>query len=170
MGIKEQFKIIEKYIVQNKEAHYRTAFSYVKNKEDALDIVQESIYKALNSIGKLENIQYIKTWFYKILIHTALDFIRKNKRIHFVEDMDMNIDGKEDQYEDFDLQKALDHLPLSYRTIIILRYFEDLKIADIANILDENINTVKTKLYAGLEKLRIEMEDQEVAYGKVKKA
>lgn len=170
MGKKEQYKILEKYIVQNKEAHYRMAYSYVKNKDDALDIVQESIYKALNSVGKIENIQYIKTWFYRILINTALDFIRKNNRISYFDDMDLNADSKEDKYENFDLQNALDNLQPQYKTIIILRYFEDLKITDIAEILGENVNTIKTRLYSGLKKLRIELNDEEETYGKVKRA
>lgn len=170
MGKKEQYKVIENYIVQNKEAHYRVAFSYVKNKEDALDVIQESIYKALRSVGKLENSQYIKTWFYRILINTALDFIRKNKRISYVDDIDLNSNIKDDTYKNFDLQNALDNLPTKYKTVIILRYFEDLKITDIADILEENVNTIKTRLYSGLKKLRIELNDEEEAYGKVKRA
>ncbi|ETJ29134.1 RNA polymerase sigma factor, partial [human gut metagenome] len=51
--------------------------------------------------------------------------------------------GKSDQYKDLDLYKALDELDETYKTIIILRYFEDMKINDIADILDENPNTVR---------------------------
>jgi RNA polymerase sigma-70 factor (ECF subfamily) len=67
--------------------------------------------------------------------------------------------GMVDNYEDFDLQKALEALPDKYRTVIVLRYFEDLKIEEIAEILNENINTVKTHLYKSLEKLRIHMSE-----------
>ncbi|MET0958889.1 MAG: sigma factor, partial [Psychrobacillus psychrotolerans] len=66
----EKFQLVENYIVENQNAHYRLAYSYVKNKESALDIIQESIMKALNSIDSLEQIQYLKTWFYRILINT----------------------------------------------------------------------------------------------------
>ena len=52
-------------------------------------------------------------------------------------------------------------MPAKYRTIIILRYFEDLKIEDVAEILDENVNTVKTRLYTALRKLSIEMVDHD---------
>ena len=65
--------------------------------------------------------------------------------------------GKTDQYRNLDLYKALDELDEMYRTIIILRYFEDMKIEDIAYILDENLNTVKTRLYRGLKILKIDM-------------
>jgi RNA polymerase sigma-70 factor (ECF subfamily) len=65
----------------------------------------------------------------------------------------------EDQYKHFDLETAMEKLPTVYKTIIVLRFFEDLKIADIAGILDENVNTVKTRLYKGLELLKIEMKE-----------
>lgn len=74
----------------------------------------------------------------------------------------MSLDsGTIDEYENFDLQRALNNLPDNCRTLIILRYFEDLKIEEIAEILNENINTVKTRLYKSLEMLRIKMNNYE---------
>ncbi len=64
-----------------------------------------------------------------------------------------------DEYENIDLNNALDELPGDCRSIVILRFFEDLKIEEIAQILGENVNTVKTRLYKSLNKLRIEMND-----------
>lgn len=154
------YTILENYILQNKESHYRIAYSYVKNKDDALDIVQESILKALNSVDSLANAEHIKTWFYRILVNTSLDVLRKKGKLSYVEDivLDLNAEAKDDIYENLDLQTAMDNLPHNYRMIISLRYFEDLKLEEIAAILGENLNTVKTRLYAGLKRLRIEME------------
>jgi RNA polymerase sigma-70 factor (ECF subfamily) len=154
------YTILENYILQNKESHYRLAYSYVKNKDDALDIVQESILKALNSVDSLANAEYIKTWFYRILVNTSLDLLRKKGKLSYVEDivLDLNAEAKDDIYENLDLQTAMDNLPHNYRMILSLRYFEDLKLEEIAAILGENLNTVKTRLYAGLKRLRIEME------------
>jgi len=154
---------IEDYIVKNKEMHYRIAYSYVKNKDDALDIVQESIYKAISSIESLKDYTYLKTWFCKILTNTSLDFLRKRKRVILGDEEFLSIYnlGVCDQYEDIDLKKALEELPHNYRSIIILRYFEDFKIKEVAEILDENINTIKSRLYSGLKKLRIKMNDVE---------
>ena len=59
--------------------HYRLAYSYVKNADDALDILQESIYKAISSIESLKDSSYIKTWFYKIIVNTSLDFLEKER-------------------------------------------------------------------------------------------
>ncbi|MBS4200577.1 sigma-70 family RNA polymerase sigma factor [Bacillus sp. FJAT-49732] len=151
-------------IHDHKEDFYRLAFSYVKNKQDALDIVQESIKKALISIEAIKNPSSIKSWFYKIVVRTAIDFLRKQKKLTLVDDQTIEYlrQGKEDEYKDIDLHKALDELPLQYKTVIILRFFEDIKIEEIAEIVDENINTVKTRLYRGLKLLRITITEEEL--------
>lgn len=152
-------KELEEYILKNKEMHYRLAYSYVKNKEDALDIVQESIYKATKSLKSLKDSTYLKAWFCRIVINTSLDFIRKRKRVIICDEQTLSLfdTGVVDQYENIDLKKAIEHLPDSERSIIILRYFEDFKLKEVAEILDQNINTTKARLYKALEKLRINM-------------
>lgn len=154
---------IADYVVRYKKNIYRLAFSYVKNADDALDIVQESIYKAISSKDSLKNPDYIKTWFYRIVVNTSLDFLRKKRMGDVVGEEDFaSLDpGEVDEYENFDLQRALDNLPGNYRTVITLRYFEDLRIEEIAEILNENVNTVKTRLYKSLKMLRIKMNDYE---------
>lgn len=151
-------KKVEKYLIENREYYYRLAYSYVKNEADSLDIIQESIIKALTSIESLKEIEKVKSWFYKIVIRTSIDYIRKNKKYNDMIDISEIINnGKSDEYKDLDLYKALDELDETYKTIIILRYFEDMKINDISDILYENPNTVKTRLYAGLKKLKIDI-------------
>ena len=154
---------IAEYVIGYKENHFRLAYSYVKNIDDALDIVQESIYKAISSKDSLKNPNFIKTWFYRIVVNTSLDFLRKQRKVSIVEE-DVLIDldpGAADEYENFDLQRALDSLPDNYRSVVVLRYFEDLKIEEIAEVLNENINTIKTRLYKSLQVLQIEMDGYE---------
>ena len=74
-------EILIDYVKKNQEKLYRIAFSYSKNEETALDIVQEAITRALKNINKLKNEEYVKTWFYRILINECLQYIKKNKRI-----------------------------------------------------------------------------------------
>lgn len=161
MDEKHLQKLFTDHVIKNKENYYRLAYSYVKNADDALDIVQESIYKAISSIESLKNPKYIKTWFYRIVVNTSLDFLRKHKRVDVVEQeiLERCISGDEDDYENIDLHRALDELSPNYRTIIVLRYFEDLKIEEVADVLNENVNTVKTRLYRALKMLRVKMED-----------
>lgn len=161
MGKSSVKKQIADYVSKNKESHYRLAFSYVKNADDALDVVQESIYKAISTMDTLKNPDFIKTWFYRIIVNTSIDLLRKRKKIVVVDDEALSSYdlGTVDQYEDIDLQKALENLPVQYRSIVVLRFFEDLKIEEIAVILDENVNTIKTRLYKSLKILRVQMKD-----------
>lgn len=153
-------KTIKQYIVDNKEALYRFAYTYVHNEDDALDVVHDAICKSLTNINTLKDTDSIKSWIYRIVANCAIDNIRKNKK-YVISSDDLEVDDlvDYDKYEDIDLQRALDQLPEKYRTIIVLRYFEDMKIGDIAQILDENENTIKTRLYNALAKLKISISE-----------
>lgn len=157
-SIKQQ---ISDHVMKYKENYYRLAYSYVRNVDDALDIVHESICKAFSGMNSLKNPEYIKIWFYRIVVNTSLDFLRKQKKLVVVDEETISSYdlGAVDSYQNIDLKKALEELPISYRSVIILRYFEDLKLEEIAEILNENISTVKTHLYKSLEKLRIKIND-----------
>lgn len=150
------------YIKNNQEKLYRIAFSYTKNEESALDIVQESITKALKNIDKLREEEYVKTWFYRILINECLQYIKKNKRIITYESQEIEnkIEWNDDiSINGIDMYKYIQKLNKKLRTVIILRYFEDMKIEEIAKITKTNINTVKSRLYKALEILKNSIED-----------
>ena len=69
-------------------------------------------------------------------------------------------EGREDVYCDIDLQRALDELADQDKLVVELRYFEDMKLEDIAAILGENVSTVKSRLYRSLKKLRGILEER----------
>jgi RNA polymerase sigma-70 factor (ECF subfamily) len=149
-------------IIAEKERFYRLAYSYVKNEQDALDIMQESMYKALKQYGRLREKDVVITWFYRIVINTSLNFLKKNAKNIYIEDIDQESIAAHPRKNYFELRQAVNELPFQYKTVIILRYFEDMKISDIAGILGENVNTVKTRLYTALKKLRVEISEEDV--------
>ncbi|WP_099159552.1 RNA polymerase sigma factor [Virgibacillus ndiopensis] len=158
---KSEDKVIA-FIIENQENFYRLAFSYVKNAADALDIVQESIEKAILKKDLLRDNQSVKSWFYRIVVNSSLDFLRKNKRMSLVDEdtLEYYRSGQNDSYQDIDLRRSLEQLPIKFKSVIILRFFEDLKIDEIAEVLNENKNTIKTRLYKALELLRVEMNEE----------
>lgn len=156
MGIRQK---IEDKILSNYENYYRLAYSYVKNESDAMDIVQESAYKAMKSYHLVKKEEYISTWIYRIVINTSLDFLRKYK--HEVVGVMDEETYYEDSYKDFDMQDILNQLEEDDRIIVILRYFEDQKLEDIAEITGNNLSTVKTRLYRALKKLKATIEKEE---------
>lgn len=150
-------EILIDYIENNQEKLYRVAFSYLKNEESALDVVQESIEKALKNIDKLKEKEYIKTWFYRILINECLQYIKKNKRIITCElqEIENKIDWNDNiTTEGMDIYNHIQKLNEKVRIVIILRFFEDMKIEEIATITKTNVNTVKSRLYKGLKELK----------------
>jgi RNA polymerase sigma-70 factor, ECF subfamily len=164
MKKKHMKKLLVTCINEHKEDFYRLAFSYVKNQEDALDIIQESIKKALISIEAIQKAESIKSWLYTIIIRTSIDFLRRQKKITPMDDQTIELlsHGNVDEYNDIDLSNALEELPVKYKTVIILRYFEDMKLDQIAEIIGENVNTVKTRLYRGIKLLRISITEEEI--------
>lgn len=149
-------RLIE-FIEENQDKLYRIAFSYVKNEDLALDIVQESIEKALRNIKTLKHEEYVKTWFYRILINESLGYIRRNKNAILcqVKDLKDDIEWNDNiTIEGIDLYNNIGKLKEKLRTVIILRFFEDLKIEEIARITKTSPNTVKSRLYKGLEELK----------------
>ncbi|MDN4524931.1 sigma-70 family RNA polymerase sigma factor [Fictibacillus fluitans] len=140
---------------------YRMAYLYVKNEDDALDVVQETIYKAYISIKKLKEPDYFSTWLTRILIHTALDFIKKNKLTVPFSEMEEFFPTRGDRLIDerLDLAEAIEQLEERYKTVIILRYFNDLSIKQIADCLNCPEGTVKTNLHRAINKLKLDIRE-----------
>ncbi len=145
------------YIRDNQDKLYRMAFSYAKNEDAALDIVQEAITKALKNIDKLKEEKYVNTWFYRIVINECLQYIKKNKKMMYcrLQEIENKVDWKDSiTYEGIDTYKYVQKLSPKIKTVILLRFFEDKKIEEIAKITNTNVNTVKSRLYKGLKELR----------------
>jgi RNA polymerase sigma-70 factor (ECF subfamily) len=160
LAIKGDEESFEYLINTFKENLYRTAYSYVKNEEDALDVLQETIYKAYISIEKLKEPKYFKTWITRILINNALDVIKKEKRIIEIEKVvkkDANYHENQKLEERLDIINYVDKLEDKYKNVIILKYFQDLTIVEISEVLEYPVGTVKTHLNAALKKLRVFM-------------
>lgn len=146
---------VVKHIIDNQEKFYRLAFSYVHNQEDALDVVQNAIYKALEHYKELKNENAVNTWFYRILVNESLLFLRQRKEELFQEDEVIEIPYYEKEYDkEDDLYDRINHLDEELQNIIKLRFFEELSLKEISDIMDMNLNTVKAKLYRGLKLLK----------------
>ena len=147
---------VEAQILASYPSLFRLAYTYMRNADDAMDVVQESVCKAISRYDGIRNEQAIRSWLCRIVVNTAMDQLRRRKREITVEQMPES--GYEDTYSNLDLQRLLNGLNDRERTIVVLRFFEDMRLQDIAEITGENPNTVKTTLYRCLKKMRIQME------------
>lgn len=149
----------EHLLLQHYQKYYRLAYLYLRSEEDALDAVQESAYKVIRGCRNIRQSEFLETWITRIVINTATDMLRSRSRTAV---MDLTEEEwaapHEDTYRDLDLEAALKQLEEPDKTIVILRFFEDQKLEDIARITEIGVNTVKTRLYRALKKLRITLE------------
>lgn len=144
----------ERLLILHSDRLYRTAYLYVGNREDALDIVQETACKAMMAIGQLRNEAYFLTWLTRILINASYEVLKKKKREQVV-DMDEKLLCEQVNHEErIDLVMALGLLKEKHRTAIILFYYHDLPINEVASVMNIPENTVKTYLRRGKKRLK----------------
>jgi len=134
---------------------FGTAMQYLKNESMALEAIQEVTYRAYLNIGKLKKPQYISTWLTRIMINYCCDELKKQKRLLNLEDWGCVPRSSQDLYEAIDLKCCVEKLNPKYRDVIIMRYYEDLSIEDIANALNKPVGTVKTWINRGLAQMRV---------------
>lgn len=158
----KNYDILVQYILDNQEKFYRLAFSYTHTKEGALDVVQNAICKALEAYGTIRNMQYIRTWFYKVLVNESLVYLKKSQREVLSDDgLFTELPYLEPAYtEDNDLYEQVENLSLEIKTIVKLHYYEGFSLQEIAEITATNVNTIKSRLYAGLRKLKKEIQEE----------
>jgi RNA polymerase sigma-70 factor, ECF subfamily len=136
---------------------YRTAFIYVKNQSDALDVVQETAYRSFKSIKGLKDANYFKTWLLRIAINCSSDLLRKQKNVvQMKPELEEIVLGTldEDIALEITLRDLIEGLKADEKGVIILRFYEGLTIKEVSETLDIPLGTAKTTLYRALNKLR----------------
>lgn len=152
-------------IKDNKNELYRLAYSYVRNEQDALEVISEAAYKGYVSLNSIKDTKVMKSWLKRIVINEALQLIRNRKDI--LDDMswlNSMASISEDHDMNMDLYKAIDRLSDENRQIIRLRYLMQYSISEIAEIMTMNENTVKTRISRSMKKLKLMLGG--IGYGK----
>ena len=150
------------FVTERKNDFYRLAFRYTHDQQAALDVVQEALEKALRGLGGLRQPEYMKTWFYRILVNESLTYLRRCKKeaLPLAEALEALPAGlPPDVAQTLDLHAAIDALEPKLKTVVMLRFFEDMKFAEISEATGVNINTVKSRLSAALRRLRLSLEE-----------
>jgi RNA polymerase sigma factor (sigma-70 family) len=153
-------EIMQRY----KDSIYFMALKMVNNKDDAMDLTVETFGKAFENIEKYKPEYAFSTWLFRIATNNSIDFIRK-KRLNVVSLDTLYEDEGEDKYlqvradgfnpeeisirkqESEKLKNLIEQLPLRYRTLIVLRYYEELSYEEIAQQIDIPLGTVKAQLF-----------------------
>ncbi|MCR8844295.1 RNA polymerase sigma factor [Paenibacillus sp. SC116] len=146
---------------QYEGAIFRVAYMYVKNKDDAFDIVQETAYQSYKSIGSLREPQYVKSWMTKIAINQSIHLLQQRKKIipfppEFTEQNSGSVSAVDVPLA-VTLQQMLDELDINEKKVILLKFYKGYTIQAISDKLQLPLGSTKTILYRGLGKLRKRM-------------
>ncbi|SEQ52833.1 RNA polymerase sigma factor [Piscibacillus halophilus] len=165
----ERLEILEECMTQYGHEVKRVVYSYVKDSTDADDITQDVFVKVYENLNTFKGQSSFKSWVYSIAINKSKDHLRslkKRQRI-YKEKVVKLWDNKDDetpekhsirQEHSSQILKSVKQLPLKYREVIILYYFEDLTLKEIAEALSIKLNTAKARLQRARKKLKPKLE------------
>lgn len=153
---------------------YHVCFRMLSNRQEAEDIAQEAFVRAYINLHTFDQTRKFSTWIFRIATNLCIDRIRKKKPDYY---LDANVPGTEglnmysqiaadgmlpeDAVEQMETQERIQYeigqLSDRYRSVIILRYIEELPLQEISDILGLPLGTVKTRVHRGRAELRKQM-------------
>lgn len=137
---------IGEILMENMDSMYRVAFGILKNEEQISDAISNTILIVFEKISNLRNKEYFKTWLTKILINECYKIYNQSKKIVFLENYNQETLIHNDKYSDFETRELVKGLAEDLRETVILYYFEDFGVKDIAKMLEIPEGTVKLRL------------------------
>jgi len=160
-------EIVELY----KDKVYQICYRMLGNPTEAEDLAQEAFVRAYINITSYNMNRKFSTWLYRIATNLCIDRIRKKKPDYYLDAEITGTEGltmysqvaadiqlPEDEVENMELQETIQKeilkLPEKYRSVIVLKYIEELPLKEISEILDLPLGTVKTRIHRGREALR----------------
>ncbi|WP_245831060.1 sigma-70 family RNA polymerase sigma factor [Sediminibacillus massiliensis] len=157
-------KAFLKLFQQFEQDIYRMAFVYVKNKDDALDVVQDVAYQSYKKIDTLREPAYFKTWLMKITMNCATNVVRKNKKVVHLKPEYEEYLGTDDENIplSISIQDLLETLEEDEKSIVLLRFYHDFTFKEISELLEIPLGTAKSVLYRSLKKLRKQVREGDV--------
>lgn len=177
-AMKKDEKAIGKLFELTSQKGYYVALKYLKNKEDAQDILQDSYVSAFTKLDQLKDTAKFDKWLFQIIANKAKNYLMKNKpllfeqleqddedAVDFVEtitDDRMEFQPKENcDYQELKeaLRILIDELPEDQRMCLLMYYFEELSVNEIADALELNVNTIKSRLNYARSKVKTNIED-----------
>ena len=163
---KGDMQAFERLFELYKHKALRTVYSMTRDKDVSEDIVQEVFVVCYTSIGNLQSPEYFKTWFYRILTRTTWRYMEKQRKLVPVKEIFIK---SEDSYEDSSLEKLeqkesskiiykeIGKLKPKLQTTLILYYYNEFSVKEIARIMECLEGTVKSRLYTARHKLKVNL-------------
>lgn len=157
------------------ERIYHMSYRMLSNKQEAEDVVQETFLRVHHHLERFDENMKFSTWIYRIATNLCIDRLRKRKPIY-------SLDAESSDYEGLDgyamipsddrtpeselllsetqriIHEAIDTLPPKYKSVMILRYIQEMSLQEVGDVLGMPVTTIKTRVHRGREFLRKKLE------------
>lgn len=138
-------------IQENVQAMYRVAFGILKNEDEIYDAISNTTIIVFEKIGTLKKEELFKTWLTRILINECYKIYNQSKKVIYLENCTAESLGnlqymEKDRLEEQDARDLLNNLSKDLKETVMLYYFEDFSVKEVANILNIPEGTVKSRL------------------------
>ncbi|MBC2845323.1 RNA polymerase sigma factor [Winogradskyella flava] len=163
-NLKAQMQVYQMY----KDMLYNVSLRIIINQQDAQDMVHDAFIKAFQNITKLENDLNLGPWLKRIVVNCSLDFLRKKKKLSWLQEsyelqqdeevLTEELDNTSLKFED--VKKAIDALKDKYRIIIVLYLIEDYSHKEIAQQLGLKESTVRNQYVRGKRLLKQQLQNK----------
>lgn len=158
-----------------KDKIFHLAYRMLSNRHESEDVVQDTFLRVYKNLDRYDENQKFSTWIYRIATNLCVDRLRKRKPTYSL-DAEMNdkegIDGyamipSDDRTPETEfmltetqvmIRQAIESLPAKYKTVMILRYLQELSLQEISDVLGMPITTIKTRVHRGREFMRKKLE------------
>lgn len=143
-------------IMAQKQDYYKLAYTYMRDKEDALDALEDMIVTIYENIHRLKKEEAFYSWSKTILVNRCKKVLLKNKKVISLDNVEEKAHegGFKQKEERLLLDKHLSGLNKKHQEVIKLRYFLDMDYRTISDMLNIPVGTVKSRIPIGLKKLK----------------
>lgn len=145
---------------------YNTAYHMLQNHADAEDAMEDAIYKAYINLHKLKDPEKCRAWLFKILVNTCYEMLRSKRDSVSIDDYAEVLPSREtDLSLALTIRQAVRSLDEDYRSVVLLYYFEDFSVKEIAGILGITGIAVKKRLSRARQRLKEQLQEVQDFYG-----
>ncbi|MFC5465358.1 sigma-70 family RNA polymerase sigma factor [Lederbergia graminis] len=148
------------------ESLKRFIFTYVKNRAQMDDVFQDVMLTVYQKIDTIRDASSLKNWLYRITANKCKDYLRSPLHRLFIwkDEVFEKTTQTPEHFVLLDEQKrevikAIMNLPIKYREVLILQYYQEFSIEEISKLLDVNPSTIRTRIMRAKEKLKVKLKE-----------
>ncbi|WP_420888784.1 RNA polymerase sigma factor SigW [Cohnella candidum] len=160
-----------------KDKLFHLAYRMTGNRQEAEDVVQDTFLRVFKNLERYDENQKFSTWIYRIATNLCIDRLRKRRSVYSLDAESSDHEGldgyamlpSDDRTPESELllsetqrviHQAMETLPAKYKSVMVLRYLQDMSLQEISEVLDMPVTTIKTRVHRGREFLRKKLENK----------